>query len=65
MPQKICSLCVDKINDFYEYREMCKATNIQTRDLLGLPQEIDNAITCDSEPYISSDHMKRKRKVKV
>lgn len=36
MPQTMCSLCVDKINDFYEFREMCYATNAQTRKLLGL-----------------------------
>lgn len=39
MPQMACSLCADKINDFYEYKEMCKATNLQTRNLLGLPLE--------------------------
>lgn len=38
MPQSICQLCYDKINDFYEYREMCAATNVQTRKLLGLPE---------------------------
>lgn len=38
MPQSVCQLCCDKINDFYEYREMCAATNIQTRKLLGLPE---------------------------
>lgn len=37
MPQCICTLCCDKINDFYEFREMCTATNIQTRKLLNLP----------------------------
>lgn len=36
MPQTMCSLCVDKVNDFYEFREMCYATNAQTRKLLGL-----------------------------
>lgn len=39
MPQRICMLCIDKINDFYEYREMCIATNIQTRKLLELPEQ--------------------------
>lgn len=39
MPQELCTLCVDKINDFYEFREMCFATNIQTRKLLGLKEE--------------------------
>lgn len=43
MPQMACSLCADKINDFYEYKEMCKATNLQTRNLLGLPLEIKKA----------------------
>ncbi|KMZ06479.1 uncharacterized protein LOC6729960 [Drosophila simulans] len=38
MPQTMCSQCVDKINDFYEFREMCYATNKQTRNLLGLKQ---------------------------
>lgn len=37
MPQRMCALCVDKINDFYEFREMCQATNIQTRKLLNIP----------------------------
>lgn len=37
MPQRMCALCIDKINDFYEFREMCQATNIQTRKLLNLP----------------------------
>lgn len=40
MPQSICTLCADKINDFFEYREMCGATNIQTRKLLGIPLEV-------------------------
>lgn len=38
MPQHICQLCFDKINDFYEFRGMCEATTIQTRKLLGLPE---------------------------
>lgn len=38
MPQQICTLCCDKINDFYEFREMCAATNEQTRKLLRLPE---------------------------
>uniref|UniRef100_A0A182QHV5 ZAD domain-containing protein n=1 Tax=Anopheles farauti TaxID=69004 RepID=A0A182QHV5_9DIPT len=37
MPQEICSLCVDKVNDFYEYRLMCASTNLQTRTILNLP----------------------------
>uniref|UniRef100_A0A182N9J7 ZAD domain-containing protein n=1 Tax=Anopheles dirus TaxID=7168 RepID=A0A182N9J7_9DIPT len=37
MPQEICPLCVDKVNDFYEYRLMCASTNLQTRTILNLP----------------------------
>ncbi|XP_050093567.1 streptococcal hemagglutinin [Anopheles aquasalis] len=36
MPQLICQLCLEKVNDFYEYRSMCAATNVQTRTLLNL-----------------------------
>ncbi|XP_059050288.1 uncharacterized protein LOC131845265 [Achroia grisella] len=37
MPPLICELCVDKVNDFYQFMEMCKQTNIHTRLRLGLP----------------------------
>ncbi|XP_055849105.1 uncharacterized protein LOC129914078 [Episyrphus balteatus] len=39
MPQFMCTLCVDKINDFFEFREMCYATDGQTRKLLGIKGE--------------------------
>lgn len=39
MPQSCCSLCSDKIDDFWEFREMCYATNAQTRKLLGLREQ--------------------------
>ncbi|XP_055903298.1 uncharacterized protein LOC129939347 [Eupeodes corollae] len=39
MPQFMCTLCVDKINDFFEFREMCYATDGQTRKLLGIKAE--------------------------
>uniref|UniRef100_A0A1A9VVF9 ZAD domain-containing protein n=1 Tax=Glossina austeni TaxID=7395 RepID=A0A1A9VVF9_GLOAU len=39
MPQTMCTLCVEKINDFYEFRDMCYATNAQTRKLLGLKHQ--------------------------
>ncbi|XP_075148091.1 uncharacterized protein LOC142222046 [Haematobia irritans] len=44
MPQTMCSLCVDKINDFYEFREMCYATNAQTRKLLGLKNVVKKPV---------------------
>ncbi|XP_013163280.1 PREDICTED: uncharacterized protein MAL13P1.304-like [Papilio xuthus] len=39
MPPLICELCVDKVNDFYEFSEMCKQTNMKTRLRLGLPPQ--------------------------
>lgn len=39
MPQNVCFICMDKINDFYEFRLMALNTDKQTRDALGLPLE--------------------------
>lgn len=38
MPQSICAICYDKINDFYEFRLMSLNTEQQTRKALGLPE---------------------------
>ncbi|KAJ2941771.1 hypothetical protein O0L34_g10575 [Tuta absoluta] len=38
MPPLICELCVDKVNDFYEFLLMCRETNVKTRQRLGLPE---------------------------
>ncbi|XP_016950209.1 uncharacterized protein LOC108024659 [Drosophila biarmipes] len=54
MPQTMCSQCVDKINDFYEFREMCYATNKQTRNLLGLKQ-IEPAKLMDFRPMVKEE----------
>uniref|UniRef100_B3P5P9 GG11616 n=1 Tax=Drosophila erecta TaxID=7220 RepID=B3P5P9_DROER len=54
MPQTMCSQCVDKINDFYEFREMCYATNKQTRNLLGLKQ-IEPARLIDLKPVVKEE----------
>ncbi|SPP80775.1 acrosomal protein KIAA1210 [Drosophila guanche] len=67
MPQTMCSICVDKINDFYEFREMCYATNKQTRNLLGLPQLEPLKLICSqsmvkAEPQVPG---KRGRKRKT
>uniref|UniRef100_A0A0A1XCI9 Zinc finger protein 837 n=1 Tax=Zeugodacus cucurbitae TaxID=28588 RepID=A0A0A1XCI9_ZEUCU len=51
MPQSACGLCVDKINDFYEFREMCYATDVQTRKLLGLKVGVQKKIV-DVKPCI-------------
>uniref|UniRef100_A0A182IJ68 Ubiquitin-like domain-containing protein n=1 Tax=Anopheles atroparvus TaxID=41427 RepID=A0A182IJ68_ANOAO len=50
MPQQICSLCIDKVNDFYEYRLMCAATNVQTRTILNLPLVEPTSILIKTEP---------------
>lgn len=44
MPQTMCTLCVDKVNDFYEFREMCYATYEQTRKLLGLKNVVKKPV---------------------
>lgn len=69
MPQTMCTLCVDKINDFYEFREMCYATNKQTRNLLGLKQadpqklmDIKPIIKSESLPIVTMAKRGRKRK---
>ncbi|XP_058178270.1 uncharacterized protein LOC131294243 [Anopheles ziemanni] len=50
MPQQICTLCIDKVNDFYEYRSMCAATNIQTRTILNLPIVEPTSVLIKAEP---------------
>ncbi|KAH8295450.1 hypothetical protein KR018_011346 [Drosophila ironensis] len=70
MPQTMCSLCVDKINDFYEFREMCYATNKQTRNLLGLPQIeptklVDFESIVKREPQVPAAAARRGRKRKT
>uniref|UniRef100_A0A182PQ85 ZAD domain-containing protein n=1 Tax=Anopheles epiroticus TaxID=199890 RepID=A0A182PQ85_9DIPT len=50
MPQKICTLCVDKVNDFYEYRLMCASTNLQTRTILNLPPVYPSISLVKTEP---------------
>uniref|UniRef100_A0A182SC10 Uncharacterized protein n=1 Tax=Anopheles maculatus TaxID=74869 RepID=A0A182SC10_9DIPT len=57
MPQSICSLCVDKVNDFYEYRLMCASTNIQTRTFLNLPlvQPCISLMKAEPEPALPAD----------
>nr|XP_034838780.1 uncharacterized protein LOC117994914 [Maniola hyperantus] len=39
MPPLICEVCLDKVNDFYEFLEHCRQTNKQTRLRLGLPPQ--------------------------
>ncbi|XP_073815105.1 uncharacterized protein [Musca autumnalis] len=52
MPQTMCTLCVDKINDFYEFREMCYATYEQTRKLLGLKNIVKKTVVVEPKPKV-------------
>ncbi|EDV94711.1 GH22430 [Drosophila grimshawi] len=66
MPQTMCSLCVDKINDFYEFREMCYATNDQTRKLLGLKPQSEPQRLMDVKSIFKTEPLsKRGRKRKT
>lgn len=53
MPQNICLMCSDKINDFYEFRAMAYNTESQTRQIIGLPK---------FEPLADIDEEKKKAK---
>ncbi|XP_053622885.1 uncharacterized protein LOC128682280 isoform X2 [Plodia interpunctella] len=48
MPPLICELCVDKVNDFYEFMEICRQTNKRTRMRLGLPLQAPKKSASDS-----------------
>ncbi|XP_073966270.1 uncharacterized protein [Choristoneura fumiferana] len=50
MPPLICELCVDKVNDYYEFLKQSRQTNIRTRTRLGLPLQTVKK----SEPVQSS-----------
>ncbi|CAG4952714.1 unnamed protein product [Parnassius apollo] len=76
MPPLICELCVDKVNDFYEFFEMCRQTNKRTRQRLGLPPqtshrgaaEAGDCILGVTEPVYVSENSKEplsKQKSKV
>ncbi|XP_053663873.1 uncharacterized protein LOC128713035 [Anopheles marshallii] len=55
MPQLICSLCVDKMNDFYEYRVMCETTDLEIRKILHLPMAQPAALLMPkAEPEITA-----------
>ncbi|XP_058121418.1 uncharacterized protein LOC131263266 [Anopheles coustani] len=50
MPKEICLQCIDKLNDFYEYRAVCAATNIQMRAILNSAPEDAARILMKNEP---------------
>ncbi|XP_063544889.1 uncharacterized protein LOC134753058 [Cydia strobilella] len=69
MPPLICELCVDKVNDFYQFLEMTRQTNIKTRTRLGLPiqetkkgePEQNNCILGVTEPIYTKENESRKK----
>lgn len=48
MPQNICLMCSDKINDFFEFRTMAFNTESQTRQIIGLPK-LESTSNIDEE----------------
>ncbi|CAH0688076.1 unnamed protein product [Chilo suppressalis] len=48
MPPLICELCVDKVNDFYVFLDLCRQTNKRTRQRLGLPMQSTHKGNSDS-----------------
>ncbi|XP_049884085.1 uncharacterized protein LOC126379392 isoform X2 [Pectinophora gossypiella] len=73
MPPLICELCVDKVNDFYEFIQMCKENIARTRIRLGLPPQAMTQGNSDSgdcilgvtEAIYVEDEPPRTTKVKV
>lgn len=59
MPLSICSICYDKINDFYEFRLMAENTEAQTREALGLPKQQP----LPHEPNIQQNQLENKKPV--
>ncbi|XP_060808270.1 uncharacterized protein LOC106133670 [Amyelois transitella] len=55
MPPLICELCVDKVNDFYEFMEMCRHINKRTRLRLGLPLQAHKRIIMSTASSDSGD----------
>ncbi|XP_061727379.1 uncharacterized protein LOC133532638 isoform X2 [Cydia pomonella] len=63
MPPLICELCVDKVNDFHQFLELTRQTNVKTRTRLGLPiqdikkgePEQSNCILGVTEPVYSKE----------
>ncbi|KAI8431400.1 hypothetical protein MSG28_015930 [Choristoneura fumiferana] len=51
MPPLICELCVDKVNDYYEFLKQSRQTNIRTRTRLGLPLQ---TVKKSEEPPVPS-----------
>ncbi|XP_063835998.1 uncharacterized protein LOC135085175 [Ostrinia nubilalis] len=55
MPPLICELCVDKVNDFYEFVELCQRTNKRTRMRLGLPPQNPSRVPSSDASSNSGD----------
>lgn len=60
MPKYCCTICADKISDFYEFRLMCKLIEIETRKVLGLPPPLKAKPIVDP-PIITADSVLTKK----
>jgi hypothetical protein len=68
MPQNCCFICLDKINDFYEFRSMSLSTDKQTRETLGLPLETEKKkkpIILNASPVVRLVDLKHSAEDKV
>ncbi|XP_048003080.1 GDNF-inducible zinc finger protein 1-like [Leguminivora glycinivorella] len=69
MPPLICELCVDKVNEFHQFLELTRQTNIKTRTRLGLPiqdtkkgePEQSNCILGVTEPVYTKENEPAKK----
>lgn len=52
MPQSVCAICYDKINDFYEFRLMVLNTENQTREALGLRPHVPLELSAPQPPPV-------------
>ncbi|CRK94769.1 CLUMA_CG008263, isoform A [Clunio marinus] len=62
MPQFICDMCMDKINDFYEFHLMAQNTEKQTREALGLPKL---TVLNQVEPHVRLRDLKYSEEAKL
>lgn len=50
MTTKICENCFTKIKDFVQFREICMATDIHLRTILGLDNDSGDVDVSDAQP---------------
>lgn len=59
MSTRICENCFAKIGKFIKYRELCAATDIQLRKLVGLPTH--NTIDDERQSVVDNVSMNYRR----